>query len=176
MVKCVIPSHEYLTSEPGHRPVGHPFSSWPRPAWSARNRRSLARLSSFSFPFSSSYLFCACSLRRAVSFTTLRVTQSANRPSPVLQLSALGRLSIMDQSAEKGVPYEERYASGPESPGENEHQLAQEDLRRGARVNEATEMFGDVQTAEEYGYVARGYVLGTSTGILKGYADIFCKD
>ena len=28
--------------------------------------------------------------------------------------------------------------------------------RRGSKLNEATEIFGDVQTAEEYGYVARG--------------------
>ena len=28
--------------------------------------------------------------------------------------------------------------------------------RRGSKVNEATEVFGDVQTAEEYGYVSRG--------------------
>ena len=28
--------------------------------------------------------------------------------------------------------------------------------RRGAKVNEASDLYGDVQTAEEYGYVSRG--------------------
>ena len=82
----------------------------------------------------------------------------------------------MDQSAEKGVPFEERYASGPESPGENEHHHAQEDLLRGARVNEATELFGDVQTAEEYGYVTRGYVLWTVAYAWRFHTDPCCAD
>lgn len=31
-----------------------------------------------------------------------------------------------------------------------------EEARRGSKVNEATDMYGDVQQAEEYGYVSRG--------------------
>ena len=30
------------------------------------------------------------------------------------------------------------------------------DARKGSRVNEATDMYGNVQEAEEYGYVTRG--------------------
>ena len=30
------------------------------------------------------------------------------------------------------------------------------EARRGSKVNEATDIYGDVQTAEEYGYVSRG--------------------
>jgi amino acid transporter len=30
------------------------------------------------------------------------------------------------------------------------------EARRGAKVNEASDLYGDVQTAEEYGYVSRG--------------------
>lgn len=30
------------------------------------------------------------------------------------------------------------------------------EARRGSKVNEATDMYGDVQQAEEYGYVSRG--------------------
>lgn len=28
--------------------------------------------------------------------------------------------------------------------------------RRGSKVNEASDVYGDIQTAEEYGYVSRG--------------------
>lgn len=30
------------------------------------------------------------------------------------------------------------------------------EARRGSKVNEATDLYGDVATAEEYGYVSRG--------------------
>jgi hypothetical protein len=30
------------------------------------------------------------------------------------------------------------------------------EARRGSKVNEASDLYGDVQTAEEYGYVSRG--------------------
>jgi len=43
------------------------------------------------------------------------------------------------------------YSSRPEYEAENKMEA-----RRGSKVNEATEMYGDVQTAEEYGYVSRG--------------------
>lgn len=31
------------------------------------------------------------------------------------------------------------------------------DAREGAQVSEAKDIYGDIQTAEEYGYVTRGY-------------------
>lgn len=30
------------------------------------------------------------------------------------------------------------------------------EARRGSKLNEASDMYGDIQTAEEYGYVSRG--------------------
>ena len=30
------------------------------------------------------------------------------------------------------------------------------EARRGSKVNEASDLYGDIQTAEEYGYVSRG--------------------
>ena len=30
------------------------------------------------------------------------------------------------------------------------------EARRGSKVNEASDLYGDIQTAEEYGYVTRG--------------------
>lgn len=54
-------------------------------------------------------------------------------------------------------------ANGNESPEhKDEHHYLHVDertkaeARRGSKINEATDIFGDVQTAEEYGYVARG--------------------
>jgi hypothetical protein len=38
--------------------------------------------------------------------------------------------------------------------------------RRGSRANEATSLYGDVQTAEEYGYVARGCGVPVSNVLL----------
>ena len=36
------------------------------------------------------------------------------------------------------------------------HDIDKMGARRGSKVNEASDMYGDVQTAEEYGYVSRG--------------------
>jgi len=35
-------------------------------------------------------------------------------------------------------------------------EISKQQARRGSKVNEATDMYGDVATAEEYGYVSRG--------------------
>jgi amino acid transporter len=42
-----------------------------------------------------------------------------------------------------------------------DHYYHQDDIskmsaRRGSKANEASDLYGDVQTAEEYGYVSRG--------------------
>lgn len=50
---------------------------------------------------------------------------------------------------------------GHESPDYEE--INKQEARRGSKVNEATDMYGDVATAEEYGYVSRGYVQFNST-------------
>lgn len=36
-----------------------------------------------------------------------------------------------------------------------------------ARTNEAKDIYGDVQTAEEYGYVSRGYVCTSAKSALR---------
>ncbi|KIV98179.1 hypothetical protein PV10_01858 [Exophiala mesophila] len=50
--------------------------------------------------------------------------------------------------------------SGSESPDHltpgNQEQLNKNEARRGSKLNEATDIYGDVATAEEYGYVSRG--------------------
>jgi hypothetical protein len=43
-----------------------------------------------------------------------------------------------------------------ENPDYHVDELNKEEARRGSKVNEATDMYGDVQQAEEYGYVSRG--------------------
>lgn len=49
---------------------------------------------------------------------------------------------------------------GHESPDYNPNYNVDEgnkiEARRGSKVNEATDMYGDVQQAEEFGYVSRG--------------------
>ena len=50
-------------------------------------------------------------------------------------------------------------ARGSESPDYHVDQANKLEARRGSKINEATDIYGDVQTAEEYGYVARGYVV-----------------
>jgi yeast amino acid transporter len=47
-------------------------------------------------------------------------------------------------------------ADGSESPDYHVHGVDKMEARRGSKVNEATDMYGDAATAEEYGYVARG--------------------
>jgi hypothetical protein len=47
-------------------------------------------------------------------------------------------------------------ANGSESPDYHVDQANKMEARRGSKINEATDMYGDVATAEEYGYVARG--------------------
>ena len=46
------------------------------------------------------------------------------------------------------------YASGMDAPAYNDPAQVVED--KGIRMGEAVDMFGDVETAEEYGYVTRG--------------------
>ena len=47
---------------------------------------------------------------------------------------------------------------GHESPNPDYHvdEANKLEARRGSKVNEATDMYGDIQQAEEYGYVSRG--------------------
>jgi amino acid transporter len=57
---------------------------------------------------------------------------------------------MAEKEAELGVV-------SPDDP----HYQHQDDLskmaaRRGSKANEASDLYGDVQTAEEYGYVSRG--------------------
>jgi yeast amino acid transporter len=47
-------------------------------------------------------------------------------------------------------------SDGSESPDYHLHGVDKMEARRGSKVNEATDVYGDVATAEEYGYVARG--------------------
>ena len=60
--------------------------------------------------------------------------------------------------AEKDIEYNVGGANG-DSPSPDPYYVSAEnkiEARRGSKVNEATDVFGDVQTAEEYGYVSRG--------------------
>jgi hypothetical protein len=59
---------------------------------------------------------------------------------------------------EKDPTYTEKAPDGHESPDYHVDEFNKMEARRGSKINEATDMYGDVQTAEEYGYVARGYV------------------
>lgn len=61
----------------------------------------------------------------------------------------------MDYPVEEKHP---EYFSGRESPSpDQEHEFrTKADVRKGSKINEATDVFGDIQTAEEYGYVSRG--------------------
>lgn len=45
---------------------------------------------------------------------------------------------------------------GRESPSYYVDEGNRLDARSGSKVNEATDMYGDVEQAEEYGYVSRG--------------------
>jgi len=40
--------------------------------------------------------------------------------------------------------------------GPTEEELSKLAARRGSKANEASDLYGDIQTAEEYGYVTRG--------------------
>ena len=52
------------------------------------------------------------------------------------------------------------YASGDTPPYEKRGSHNAEELieNKGLRIGEAADNYGDLQTAEEYGYVSRGYV------------------
>jgi amino acid transporter len=70
-------------------------------------------------------------------------------PSAVWQDKLSSRPNMAEKEAELGV----------DSP--TDHHYHQDDLnkmaaRRGSKANEASDLYGDVQTAEEYGYVTRG--------------------
>jgi hypothetical protein len=43
-----------------------------------------------------------------------------------------------------------------ENPDYHVDETNKMEARRGSQLNEATDMYGDVQQAEEYGYVSRG--------------------
>lgn len=58
---------------------------------------------------------------------------------------------------EKGPAYVEE-PNGVQPPIEHADQF---DARDGAIANEAKDMYGDIQTAEQYGYVSRGYAHAT---------------
>jgi yeast amino acid transporter len=48
---------------------------------------------------------------------------------------------------------------GVDSPADHHYhqdELSKMAARRGSKANEASDLYGDVQTAEEYGYVSRG--------------------
>lgn len=59
---------------------------------------------------------------------------------------------------EKDPDYRVGAAHGSESPDYHVDEKNKAEARRGSKINEATDIYGDVQTAEEYGYVSRGYV------------------
>ena len=48
------------------------------------------------------------------------------------------------------------YEVNPENSNYHVDEANKLEARRGSKVNEATDMYGDVQQAEEYGYVSRG--------------------
>jgi hypothetical protein len=60
---------------------------------------------------------------------------------------------------EKDPEYRVGMANGSESPDYHVDETSKMAARRGSKANEATDMYGDAATAEEYGYVARGYGL-----------------
>lgn len=64
---------------------------------------------------------------------------------------------------EKDPNYRAGIVNGSESPDYHVDELNKMEARRGSKVNEATDIYGDVATAEEYGYVARGYGLPVQT-------------
>ncbi len=49
----------------------------------------------------------------------------------------------------------EQYAIGTQQPG-SDHGVADIVEQKGAAMGEAADIYGDIQTAEEYGYVQRG--------------------
>jgi amino acid transporter len=52
---------------------------------------------------------------------------------------------------------EPEYAVDPTlEPNYHADEATKIEARRGSKVNEASDLYGDVQTAEEYGYVSRG--------------------
>ena len=57
---------------------------------------------------------------------------------------------------EKDAEHKLGMADGSDSPDYHVHGVGKTEARRGSKVNEATDIYGDVATAEEYGYVARG--------------------
>jgi hypothetical protein len=57
---------------------------------------------------------------------------------------------------EKDSNYRVGMANGSESPDYHADEVNKMAARRGSKANEASDMYGDAQTAEEYGYVARG--------------------
>ena len=59
----------------------------------------------------------------------------------------------MEKEAYNGAP-NEAYANGHEPPKYNDPASIVEG--KGIRVGEAADMYGDIGTAEEYGYVSRG--------------------
>ena len=57
---------------------------------------------------------------------------------------------------EKSGFTEEGAQAPPYDHGERSRSIVDE---KGIRIGEAADMYGDVESAEEYGYVTRGYVL-----------------
>ena len=58
----------------------------------------------------------------------------------------------MEKDYDEKAPYT---ASGGEAPPYNDH-VDRVTADKGVRIGEAADMYGDLQTAEEYGYVSRG--------------------
>lgn len=59
---------------------------------------------------------------------------------------------------EKDPDYEVGVAVSSDGKEYHIEEVNKAEARRGSKINEATDLYGDVQTAEEYGYVARGFV------------------
>jgi len=57
----------------------------------------------------------------------------------------------------------DKFEKAPESPRAAELGVKEIVERKGAATGEAADLYGDLQTAEEYGYVERGYALRFSS-------------
>ena len=64
--------------------------------------------------------------------------------------------------AEKGPIYASGESASYAADEPKSERVASIAHRKGVKMGEAADAYGDIQTAEEYGYVTRGYVLETS--------------
>lgn len=59
--------------------------------------------------------------------------------------------------------YDYKNEAEASSPDTHDNDIANITQEKGIATGEAADVFGDLQTAEEYGYVSRGYVNGSSS-------------